>query len=613
MNNNILTSGLLERSTQVHKKGIKYGPEMLKKVAEPFLSIIANTSGLSAARERLHRSISVYHFDSCTEAKAFSEDKLIRVRDSARALLFILKERSEKLADFSMAMALFDIARDIPRPDLGEGFYAEMVHLFLGIQGKGPELLYDKTSLYTELEGREGAIKRSEILDKLWTEGVLKHMSRYSHGLNKSVQQKRIDNRKRILKKMGGNQDDWNDWRWHFKNVIRTADKLVELVSLSESEYEAIKLAKEAKLPFAITPFYVSLMDNNLDGEDNQIRAQVIPTRHYVESMIKGKSGDAEPLDFMLERDTSPIDLITRRYPTIAILKPYNTCPQICVYCQRNWEIDDALSRGAMASKGKILEAIDWLREHPTIYEVLITGGDPLSLKNEVLSWILEKVSEIPHIKRIRIGTRTLVTMPMRFTSELIEMLNSFRMPTERQISVVTHVEHSYEVTAEMAEAVEKLRSNLINVYNQNVYTFYVSRRFEAALLRGILKRVGIEPYYTFNTKGKDETKDFRVPVARLLQEQKEEARLLPGLTRTDEAVYNVPGLGKNYLRAIQHRDILSVLPDGSRVYEFHPWEKNIRGQKTYVSTDVPILDYLKRLEAHGEDISDYETIWYYY
>jgi len=183
----------------------------------------------------------------------------------------------------------------------------------------------------------------------------------------------------------------------------------------------------------------------------------------------------------------------------------------------------------------------------------------------------------------------------------------------ELEVSIITHIEHPYEVTPEMFKAVELLRSNKINVYNQNVFTFFISRRFEAAFLRRLLKRIGIEPYYTFSTKGKDETYEYRVPIARLLQEQKEEARLLPGLARTDEAVYNVPALGKNYLRAYQHRDVISVLPDGSRVYEFHPWEKNIRLQDTYVGIDVPILDYLQRLENIGEEISRYETIWYYF
>jgi len=204
----------------------------------------------------------------------------------------------------------------------------------------------------------------------------------------------------------------------------------------------------------------------------------------------------------------------------------------------------------------------------------------------------------------------------MRITDKLCRILGSFRIPGKQEVVVVTHVQHPYEITAQTVQAVEMLRRQGISVCNQLVFTFYISRRFEATALRRILRLSGISPYYTFNTKGKAETRAYRVPVARLLQEQKEEARLLPGMARTDEAVYNVPGMGKNYLRARQHRSLLSILPDGARVYEYHPWEKNISGTNplsTFITRDVPILEYLERLEKIGEDVSDYQTIWYYY
>ncbi len=98
------------------------------------------------------------------------------------------------------------------------------------------------------------------------------------------------------------------------------------------------------------------------------------------------------------------------------------------------------------------------------------------------------------------------------------------------------------------------------------------------------------------------------------MQEQKEEARLLPGLSRTDEAVYNVPGLRKNYLRAVQHRDLIAIKGDGPRLYEFHPWENNIsRHLTTYISEDIPILEYLQPLDSLGEDTGDYDSICWYY
>ena len=103
------------------------------------------------------------------------------------------------------------------------------------------------------------------------------------------------------------------------------------------------------------------------------------------------------------------------------------------------------------------------------------------------------------------------------------------------------------------------------------------------------------------------------MPIARALQEQKEEARLVPGTVRTDETVYNVPRLGKNYIRAWQHHEVIGITPDGRRVVEFYPWEKNISLVETYVDKDVPIYNYLEELARRGEDLRQYESVWYYY
>jgi lysine 2,3-aminomutase len=283
------------------------------------------------------------------------------------------------------------------------------------------------------------------------------------------------------------------------------------------------------------------------------------------------------------------------------------------VYCQRNWEIEDVFSRAAILPKPKIQKALDWIADTPEINEVLITGGDPFLLSNERLENLLFKLSRMDHIQRIRIGTRTLMTLPQRITDTLVKDINHFHIPGKRELLIVSHFEHPYEITPQSVEAVQKFRRYGIEVYNQLVYTFFNSRKFEAAALRNQLRLIGVTPYYTFNTKGKEETDDYRVPIPRLLQEQKEEARLMPGTVRTDEIVFNVPGLGKNYLRALQHHDVISICPDGCRVYEFHPWEKKLALADTYVYTDVSIHSYLQKLKSIGENISDYKTIWYYY
>jgi lysine 2,3-aminomutase len=161
--------------------------------------------------------------------------------------------------------------------------------------------------------------------------------------------------------------------------------------------------------------------------------------------------------------------------------------------------------------------------------------------------------------------------------------------------------------------AVQKVRRCGMSIYNQTVFTVENSRRFENVALRRMLRLIGVDPYYTFNTKGKGETSAYRVPMARLQQEVKEEARLFPGLMRTDEPVYNVPKLGKNYLRAEQNHSLVTILPDGSRVYEFHPWEKYSALVDTYIDRDVPIYCYLQELERRGENPADYETMYFYF
>jgi lysine 2,3-aminomutase len=216
-------------------------------------------------------------------------------------------------------------------------------------------------------------------------------------------------------------------------------------------------------------------------------------------------------------------------------------------------------------------------------------------------------------VVRIRIGTRTLVTLPQRITETLVRTITRFHEPGRREVLIITHFEHPTEITPEAMHAVQLFRQFGVGVYNQLVFTFFNSRKFEAVTLRQQLRLIGVTPYYTFNTKGKEETDDYRVPIARLLQEQQEEARLFPGTVRTDEIVFNVPRLGKNYLRAGQNRDMIAILPDGRRVYEFHPWEKKLALMDTYVYTDVSIYQYLKRLQRDGEQISEYNSIWYYY
>ncbi len=580
-------------------------------LAETLLSECA----LEEKREKACRALASRQLATFDHDPEVPQLKWVHIRDAVGVFHSLLSRRNEAAAGFSFLAYIDAILHGteveaLPVPS--RGFIAEVVNLCRGVAGTA-KMYAEQAPAFTRHQGQRAARQRSAYLSRL-AKVAERTTESYAHGLTKAVIRHRSYNKQRILNHFGATDFEWNEWTWQTRHIIRDAEALRQLVELTDDEHEAILLARKHGIPFGITPYYVSLMDPRAGGRaDRAVRAQVIPSKNYVQSICRQERQPEQSMDFMLERDTSPIEGVTRRYPAIAIIKPVMTCPQICVYCQRNWEITDVCSKTAMLPKKKLEQAIAWIGHRPEIKEVLITGGDPLLLNNQKIESLLWKISKLDHVERIRIGTRTPVTLPQRITDSLVRDINHFHVPGRREILIVTHFEHPYEITPEAMEAVQKFRRYGIEVYNQLVYTFFNSRRFEACALRKRLRLIGVTPYYTFNTKGKEETSDFRVPIARLLQEQKEETRLFPGSVRTDEVVFNVPRLGKNYLRAQQHHNIVTILPDGRRVYEFHPWEKHISPAETYLYTDVSIYDYLHRLKEAGEDAGQYRTIWYYY
>ncbi|MEQ8169868.1 MAG: KamA family radical SAM protein [Candidatus Eremiobacterota bacterium] len=582
-------------------------------------TILKDSENLEKARDK------VYTYLEKSERKIFETDNDLHILEKAtvRECIRVFKSIIGPVNEYRTGVSALDCLWKLSTGkgedlQISAGFLMEFINLFRGVAGKS-NIYFESSEAkkgipdFLQMEGRRAAEARTEILDELGST-MEKYFKKYPSGLDRDVINWRQENKNRIIRYFGGHHEDWNDYRWHLKNVIKTYKPLLDLIELTAEHKEAIKKASENRIPFGITPYYLSLMDRQLSiGYDHAIRAQVIPPPDYIDMMVENRAKRGCIFDFMGEHDTSPEELITRRYPGIAILKPFNTCAQICVYCQRNWEIDEVLAPDAMAQKETLEKSLKWFDSHRTVGDVLITGGDPCIMNDKDLKIILEILAKKEHIRRIRLGTRTPVVLPMRWTDDLINIISSFHEPGRREIAIVTHFEHSYEITPEAMKAVQKIRKTGISVYNQEVFTIENSRRFETAKLRTDLKLTGIDPYYTFNMKGKEETRKYMVPIARILQERKEEARLLPGLDRTDEPVFNVPKLGKNHLRAWQDHRVVMILPDGSRVYEFHPWEKNIKPVPPYNYVDVPIYDYLEELAARGENIREYRTIWFYY
>ena len=602
----------MENITQLSKK------ELLKKIWESdpnIKSILKSSTDLFTVRKHLFEYIDeleeeyfdIHAHNKLEEMHIFEKNN---AKECIRVLKNIIRSENEALTGFSALQHLMDISKDDKKAisTISEGFLAEFISLFRGINGKS-RILHHLHEHFNG-KGRKAALKRSKILDS-YAKTMTKYFRRYTTGHNPLLIEKRKKLKEEILKKLKGNEEKWKDYQWHLSNVIKDVKTLRSIVKLNKEELLGVQSAEKNNIPFEITPYYLSLFNKGGRCDyDSVIRAQVLPTVTYVTNVLKNREKNQD-LDFMDEKSTSPVKCITRRYPEIVILKPYNSCPQICVYCQRNWEIKNM--GDAKITKQRVKKAIEWIRKNRNITEVLVTGGDPLTLNNEFMDWVLGAVADIRHVERIRIGTRTIVTLPFRFNDALLKILRKYHNLGKREIAVITHFEHPVEITAESIEAVKKIKELGVSVYNQQVFTYFNSRRFETSFLRKNLKLTGIDPYYSFNTKGKEETIDFRVPIARIEQERKEEARLLPGLVRTDEPVFNLPRLGKSHLRAWQDHEPIMVLADGRRVYRFFPWESKLKEGHEYIFTDVSIFGYLKKLEGDGINPKEYTSIWYYF
>lgn len=306
-----------------NKKSYKWSLELFRKEAANIIAPLANCDNLTDVRRVLFLIL-----DNCMLNPAVSDfegsaDDSAIVRDCMRVFRVLLRERSDERAGFSVAQALWDIARGIPRPELQPAFFAEITHLAWGLDGRFTHSNGDVNSTNGNgLVGREAAAARSEELDRM-SESIEARMQRYASGLTPEAVARRADRRREVLAALNGKEADWEDWQWQTHNIIQDSAVLAKVINAAPKALENAAMAMRGRLPFGITPYYASLIDNDPEaGRDRAIRAQVLPSYDYVTEMLSSRDNEECSLDFMREADTSPIDLITRRYPGIAIFKP---------------------------------------------------------------------------------------------------------------------------------------------------------------------------------------------------------------------------------------------------------------------------------------------------
>jgi len=289
----------------------------------------------------------------------------------------------------------------------------------------------------------------------------------------------------------------WNDWKWHFRNRITSIEQLVQFIPLSVEEQAELRLVT-MRYPLSVTPYYLSLI--NPDDPDDPIRKQAIPS---ILEMTLGSIGVEDPLD---EKGDSVVPGLVHRYPDRILMVLTDMCPMLCRHCTRKRE----WRKGNWVRTPAEVEAmLEYIRQNRAIRDVIISGGDPLTLSTRHLEDIISRVRAIRHVEIIRIGTRFPVVLPQRIDDELCAMLAKYE-----PLWLNTHFNHTHEITREAAEACDRLVRSGVPVNNQSVLLRGVNDSVEAQLklCHGLLK-IKVRPYYLFQCDEVQGTEHLRTPV----------------------------------------------------------------------------------------------------
>lgn len=296
-----------------------------------------------------------------------------------------------------------------------------------------------------------------------------------------------------------GTPEEWNDWRWQLKHRITTHEDLKKYISLLPEE-EAVFQDEKFSFRMAITPYYLSIIDEN--NPNDPVRLQAIP--RIQESNIS-VSDMSDPLH---EDTDSPTPGLTHRYPDRTLLLLTDQCSMYCRHCTRR---RTAGEHDAAMPQDQIDKAIEYIRNTPEVRDVILSGGDPLTLSDERLDEIIGKIYAIDHVDIIRIGTRTPVVLPQRITDNLINVLKKYP-----PIWLNTHFNHPSEMTPDAMNALAKLANNGIVLGNQSVLLKGINDHVDVMknLVHQLVKN-RVRPYYIYQCDLSNGISHFRTPVSK--------------------------------------------------------------------------------------------------
>ena len=325
-------------------------------------------------------------------------------------------------------------------------------------------------------------------------------------------------------------KEQWQDWKWQIANRITSLNELKQIIPIKNEE-DFLKISEI--FHFGTTPYYISLINPN--DENDPILKQILPDIKEIDE----KYQEGAFLDPFLEDVKSPVPGLTHRYPDRVLFRATNFCSVYCRHCMRKrMFLEDERAR----TKEEYDAMFEYIKNNKSIKEVLISGGDPLTLPNKKIEYILKNLYEISHIDVIRIGSRELVVNPYRFYDEkLLQLFEKYD-----KVWLITHFNHPNEITSETKKAVKNILSTGTPVLNQTVLLKGINDSKETIenLMRDLLK-VKIKPYYLFQCDPTKGVYHFRTPLEVGLEIMEYLRGRLSGLGIPTFAVDLLGGLGK--------------------------------------------------------------------
>lgn len=322
---------------------------------------------------------------------------------------------------------------------------------------------------------------------------------------------------------------DWMDWMWHLRNALKTKADFERVFDLSEDEARGFEGAGSL-FQVRCTPYYASLASRTQPLDP--VRRILLPTARELQS------GHQQMLDPLGERKNNPAPRIIHRYPDRLLFLVTDTCSVYCRYCTRKHFTgqDEAFVRSAEYDR-----ALSYIKNKTGLREVILSGGDPLTLSDKVLDRVLSDLRSIDHVEIIRIGSRMPVVCPMRITDELVGVIRK-----HHPVFLMTHFNHPRELTREAADALTRLVDAGTPVFNQLVLLNGVNN--SPAIIQALSRRLlylRVKPYYMFQCDPSEGTDHLRTSIDDSLAIQRELWGRVSGLAMPNFSVDIPDGGGK--------------------------------------------------------------------